>query len=309
MGPTASGKSDAAIRLAKKIGGEIISADSRQIFRGMDKGTGKVIKDDTIPKEQAARNKHTEYFFSDGVRHYLIDMINPMEDFNVSHFKIAAEKAIEKIFAKKKIPIICGGTGFWIDTLISDIPLPEVPPNELLRSKLQSKSAEELFFLLQEKDQERALAIDPCNKVRLIRALEIINALGKVPPIQDTKYKIQNKNYDFLQLAISVPKELLDEKIKKRLNQRFDEGMIEEIKQLHAQGVSYEWMEKIGLEYRWISRFLQGKVLEKEMREKLFYDIVHYAKRQITWLRKNSQILWCSNYTEIEKAVGSFLGK
>ena len=309
MGPTASGKSDAAIRLAKKYDGEIISADSRQIYRGMDIGTGKVIKDDSMSKEQEPKNKYGEQFISEGVIHHLIDVAQPMEDFNVSHFKKEASAAIEHILAKGKLPIICGGTGFWIDAVVNDTQLPEVAPNDLLRSKLQSKSAGELFSLLQEKDPERAVTIDPHNKVRLIRALEIIQALGSVPRIRNAHYKIHHTKYNFLQIALDIPRETLNAKIKKRLDQRFHEGMVDEIEKLHANGVSYAWMEKIGLEYRWIARFLQGKVSEKEMREKLFYDIIHYAKRQMTWLRKNPAIRWQSNYDEMEEAAGSFLSE
>lgn len=309
MGPTASGKSDAAIRLAKKYDGEIISADSRQIYRGMDIGTGKVIKDDSMSKEQEPKNKYAEQFISESVIHHLIDVAQPMEDFNVSHFKKEASTAIEHILAKGKLPIICGGTGFWIDAVVNDTQLPEVTPNDLLRSKLQSKSAGELFSLLQEKDPERAVTIDPHNKVRLIRALEIIQALGSVPRIRNAHYKIHHTKYNFLQIALDIPRETLNAKIKKRLDQRFHEGMVEEIEKLHANGVSYAWMEKIGLEYRWIARFLQGKVSEKEMREKLFYDIIHYAKRQMTWLRKNPAIRWQSNYDEMEEAAGSFLSE
>lgn len=310
MGPTASGKSDAAIKLAKEFNGEVISADSRQIYKGLNLGSGKITRDKFKPifNFQFSIFKHKEGFYSEGIKHYLIDVAEPMEEFNVSHFKKAAEKAIEEILSKGKLPIICGGTGFWIQALTNDMQLPDVKPNPALRSMLRSKSAEELFEQLKKIDPERAKKIDGKNPVRLIRAIEIATAIGKVPAIQDTRYKIQDTNkYEFLEIAIDVPREILNAKIKKRLDERFDAGMIEEAENLNKNGVSFEWMEKIGLEYRWISRFLQKQISLQEMQEKLYFDSIHYAKRQMTWLKKNKKILWQENYDQIKKEVEKFL--
>jgi tRNA dimethylallyltransferase len=315
MGPTASGKSDVAIKLAQKFNGEIISADSRQIYRGLNIGSGKV---------PGAWSVEHGAWISEKIPHYLIDVAQPMEDFNISHFKTLANEAIEKILAKGKIPIICGGTGFWIDAVVSDINLPEVPPNFELRKKLEKQSLEELFEELQKLDPERASSVDKKNKYRLVRALEIIEKLGSVPSLQDTKKQAENPKYEFLQIGILTERETLNEKIKKRLESRFGEptstrrndhsstrggGMIKEVEDLHAKGVSFEWMEKIGLEYRWISRFLQEKFSPEEMKEKLYFDIIHYAKRQMTWFRKNKEIIWLKNYEDIEKETKNFLKK
>lgn len=297
-GPTASGKSDVAIRLAKAIGGEIISADSRQIYKGLNIGSGKV---------HGAWSMEHGAFLSEGVPHHLIDVANPMEDFNISHFKKLAEEKIEEILSREKIPIICGGTGFWIDSVVKNSMIPEVVPNEELRNMLRSKSEEELFQELQKLDPERAKNIDAKNKVRLIRALEIVEKLGVVPALQDA----ENTKYDFLQIGLDVPKEILHEKIKKRLDERFEEGMIEEVEGLmnppSGGGVNPEWLERIGLEYRWISRYLQNKVTLEEMKEKLYFDIIHYAKRQMTWFRRNKNIIWLKDYAEIEKTAKKFL--
>lgn len=300
LGPTASGKSDIALKLAKKFHGEIISADSRQVYRGMDLGTGKVQKDESKIKKQESRSN---IFSSEGVQHHLIDIINPEEEFNVSHFKKAAQEAIEEILAKEKVPIICGGTGFWIQALTDNIILPEVKPDPVLRNMLRSKSTEELFFELEKLDPERAQTIDAKNPVRLIRAIEIATTLGKVPT---KKNHIENK-YEFLQIAILVPREILNEKIKKRLDERLEQGMIQEVANLHENRVSWQWMEQIGLEYRWISRYLQNKITQEEMKEKLYFDIIHYAKRQMTWLKKNKKILWRENYAAIEEDAAMFL--
>jgi tRNA dimethylallyltransferase len=319
-GPTASGKSDAAIRLAKAINGEIISADSRQIYKGLNIGSGKVVRD----KIQDTRYKIQENtYFSEGIAHHLIDVAQPLEDYNISHFKKDAGKIIQNIVERGKIPIICGGTNFWIDSIVHDSQIPEVAPNEELRKELQQKSAEELFSELQKLDPERAKNIDAKNKVRLIRAIEICKALGSVPKLKNNNChsgldpestqilnQVQNdREYDFLQLGISTEREKLNEKIKLRLEQRFKEGMIEEVENLSKNGVSFEWMEKIGLEYRWISRYLQNKVSLEEMKEKLYFDIIHYAKRQMTWLKRNKEIIWTKEYEEIETEAKNFLKK
>ena len=290
-GPTASGKSAAAILLARKLKGEIISADSRQVFVSMDLGTGKVAKD-----------PNQDEFYSEGVRHYLIDIVNPNDEFNVSHFKKAAEISITEILKEGKLPIICGGTGFWIRSLIDNIDLPKVKPNLKLREELNKFSATKLFNKLEKLDPERAKNIDKNNKVRMIRAIEIATAIGKVPTP-----KIQESEFDVLKLALSVNKEILDAKIKKRLEERFEQGMVLEVQGLHDSGISWEKLEAFGLEYRWISRYLQNKISFDEMKEKLFFDIVHYAKRQSTWLRKEKDMIWCNNYDQIEKQAKNFL--
>jgi len=231
-----------------------------------------------------------------------------MEDFNVSHFKKAATVAIEDILSRGKLPIICGGTGFWIDALVNNIDFPEVEPDPELRSMLRSKSTQELFAMLSKLDPERAKTIDKNNPVRLIRAIEISTALGAVP--KPRTYHLE-PSYSFLQIGIDVPREVLNEKIKKRLDDRFHEGMVAEIENLHnppaGGGVSWEWMEKIGLEYRWLARYLQGQFSMEDMREKLYFDIIHYAKRQMTWLKRDKNIIWLSNYEDIEKYAKDFL--
>ena len=336
MGPTASGKSGVAIQLAKKFGGEIISADSRQIYRGLDIGSGKVERDAInsqlvisaphkgsstpfmgveLPSDKPEQIKLTRYnqkevFISEGIRHHLIDVAKPQEDFNVSHFKKLAQKKIEEILQRQKVPIICGGTAFWIDALTKNLNLPEVPPDEILREQLALETTEELFAKLEKLDPERAKNIDSQNKVRLIRAIEICKVLGKVPKINTTwnmKHETKNTKYNFLEIGIEVPREILNEKIKKRLEERFSEGMLTEVANLHKKGVSWKWMERIGLEYRWIARFLQGKFSEDEMKQKLYFDSIHYAKRQMTWLQRNPNIIWCSGYKEIKKEVEKFL--
>ncbi|MDP4001577.1 MAG: tRNA (adenosine(37)-N6)-dimethylallyltransferase MiaA [bacterium] len=280
LGPTASGKSDLAIKLAQKFNGEIISADSRQVYRGMDIGTGKVTK-----KEQKL------------VPHHLLNIANPKSIFSVSKFKKLAQQKIKDILKRNKLPIIVGGTGQYIDTLIYDLALPEVPPDYKLRAKLEKQSTEQLFARLQKFDPERANNIDRHNPRRLIRALEIIISTGKPVPFWSTKfYSLSPKSYDVLWLGLN-PKNL-DQRIASRLSARFKQGMIAEIKKLHTAGVSWKRLYDFGLEYRWISEFLQNKITEKEMLTGLEHAIRQYSKRQITWFKRNKKIHWIKNQNQ-----------
>ncbi len=272
VGPTASGKSALAIKLAKKFNGEIISVDSRQVYRGMDIGTGKVTK-----AEQRM------------AKHWLIDIVSPKTNFSAAQFKKLADKKMEDILKRGKLPIIVGGTGFWIKAVVDNIKFPEVKPDWNLRKKLEKKSTIVLFKMLQNIDPDRATEIGRFNKVRLIRAIEIVRVLGKVPKIGI------NPKYDALQLGISWPKEELYKRIKTRLDKRFKQEMIKEVERLHGQGISWQRLENFGLEYRWIAKYLQNKMTLEEMKEKLFQEIKNYAKRQMTWFNKDKGIYWVKN--------------
>lgn len=304
VGQTSSGKSDVAIKLANLFDGEIISADSRQVYRGMNIGTGKVtgfLRPAIISKRSASRDL---IFVSENIPHHLIDVASPRTEYNASKFKRAAGKAIRDILSRGKLPIICGGTGFWIKAIVDNVVFPEVKPDKKLREKLQKFDAEKLFQKLQKLDPKRAESIDRRNKVRLIRALEIIQTLGQVPKPQKKK----RTDYEFLQIGLDWPKEELYARIKKRLDNRFGQGMIQEVSDLHFQNkISWKRLERFGLEYRFIALFLQDKISETEMREKLFEASKDYAKRQLTWFKKDRRIIWQKNYTEIKSAVSEFI--
>ncbi len=291
LGPTSSGKSEAAIRLARKFYGEIVSADSRQIYRGMDIGSGKVTK-----KEQQM------------AKHWMLDIISPKTNFSAGQYKKKAMRIVDDILKRGKLPIICGGTGFWIKAVVDNVDFPEVKPNWKLRKNLSLKSAEELFKELKKLDPGRAANIDAKNKVRLVRAIEIVKALGKVPPLSPQS-TADSSRYEALQIGIEMPKEILHGRIKKRLEKRFAAGMIDEVASLHAQGVGWKRLESFGLEYRWISLYLQEKVSETEMKEKLFRESKDYAKRQMTWFRKDKRIIWLEKYSDIEKQAEKFINK
>lgn len=288
LGPTSSGKSDVAIWLAKKLNGEIISADSRQIYKWMDLGTGKISK-----VEQKL------------VKHWMIDIIGPKANYNVTKFKKDANYVINYVIKKNKLPIICGGTGFWIKAVVDDVDFPEVKPDQKLRNKLAKESLDKLFLMLKKLDQKRAENIDAKNKVRLIRAIEIAKKLGYVPKIDNKK--TLNKNYQFLQIGIDVSKEKLHKNIKKRLEKRFKEGMIKEVKKLHTSGLSWKKIQSFGLGYYWIPLFLQNKITQSELFEKVYQAEKDYAKRQMTWFKKDKRIKWLKNYREIEKEIQKFI--
>jgi tRNA dimethylallyltransferase len=270
VGPTASGKSDLAIRLARKFNGEIISADSRQVYRGMDIGTGKVTK--------------TEQKFA---RHWLLDITSPKRQFSVAQWRTLAQRAIRDIVRRGKLPIICGGTGFWIDALIYNLNLPKVKPDAKLRARLEKLPASALFTRLRKLDPARAITIDRHNPRRLIRALEIVMKTGRaVPPEKN------GSPYEPFILGISVPRERLTRRIEKRLDTRLKAGMVAEVSRLHRQGISWNRLESFGLEYRWLARYLQRQITRTEMRNGLLRDIIQYSKRQMTWFKRNKDISW-----------------
>ena len=292
LGQTSTGKSDFAVEIAKQINGEIISADSRQVYKGMDLGTGKITK-----KEMK------------GIPHYLLDIFSPSKVFTVNIFQKLASKKIEEIVKKGKVPIICGGTGFYIDALINGIIFPEVAPNKELRKSLEDKTNEQLFVILEKLDKNRAENIDKNNKVRLIRAIEIAKALGKVPVLQTSNIC---KNDSVIKIGLTLPSEILKERIKARLLSRIKKGMIKEVKELHNNGASWKRLNSFGLEYRHVALYLQNKIKKDEMIEKLNTDIWHFAKRQKTWFKRDQNILWIdprkkSDELRVKKSIKRFL--
>lgn len=287
VGPTASGKSSLGIYLAQKLGGEVISADSRQVYKGLDIGTGKVTK-----KEMA------------GVPHHLLSVVSPKKQFTADDFVKHSEKILKRLIYQTPTttPIVVGGTGFYVDTLLGRMSIPEVPPNPALRARLEKKSAEELFAMLQKADPARSQTIEPHNKRRLIRALEIAAALGTSPvtaPVQ---------KYDVLWIGINPTPEVLKKNIHTRLVARMKQGMVNEAKKLHKAGLSYKRMEDLGLEYRYLARLLQHKLTKEEFLEQLEREINKYAKRQWKWFKRNTDIRWVTSKGEALRLAKEFCG-
>jgi len=287
LGPTASGKTDLSIKLAKKFNGEIVSADSRQIYKGMDIGSGKVTK-----KEMA------------GIPHYLLDVANPKNRFSVVQYQKLALKAIKNIQKRNKLPILVGGTGFYIQSVVDGIIIPEVTPNWALRAKLEKLPLPELVKQLAKLDPVRAGNIDQNNPRRVVRALEVVHTLGRPVPTLRSK----ENGFNSLQLGITKPPEELKKLIHRRLQKRLkNNAMINEVKKLHKNGVSWKRLEELGLEYRLVAQHLQYEISKKEMMNAIQLESEHYAKRQMTWFKRDKKIKWIKNYKQAEILAKNFL--
>jgi len=337
LGPTASGKTKLAIKLALRLsseqakkrfgikGVEIVSADSRQVYKGMDIGTAKITRDRPNKKRIGTNrkrifDKNSISFDSDsseylhrGIPHYLLDVANPKRKFTVAQYRKLALKAIEKIQKKNKIPILCGGTGFYIQAVVDGLIIPEVPPDWKLRKKLEKKSVGELFKILKKLDPRRAKKIDKKNPRRLIRAIEICKKIGKTPPL-----KFKPLPYPVLMIGITRTRKELKQRIKKRFFDWLKRGLILEVMKLKKMGISSKRIEEFGMHYREISKYLKGEISEKEMIENSVREIQNYAKRQLTWFKKypapeqvrcgTSKIInWVKNFKEAEKLVKDYL--
>jgi tRNA dimethylallyltransferase len=288
LGTTASGKSGLAVRLAKRFDGEVISADSRQVYRGLDIGTEK-----TTAEEM------------DGIPHYLIDIADVGETFSAADFKRQAETSIDDILRRQKLPIIAGGTGFYTRILLENIDLPEVPPDESLRRDLDGQTNEELYEKLLALDPRRAGEIDRHNPRRLIRAIEIACAFGAVPNVSK-----KMPRFDSLRIGLAVPDDVVKERITQRLTAALKRGLVEETRSLHEEkNISWDRIDELGLEYRIVAGFLRGEIPENELQDRLIESVWHYAKRQKTWLKKEPAICWFApeQWEEIVQAVDEFL--
>jgi tRNA dimethylallyltransferase len=288
LGPTSSGKSSLAISLARKFNGEIISADSRQVYKNMDIGTGKVTK-----AEQKL------------VPHHLLDMVSPKKQFTVAEFKPLAQKAIDQIRKKNKLPFLVGGTPFYIYAVIDNLQIPEVAPNLKLRKQLEKKSLGQLFAILKKLDPVRSQNIDAKNPRRLIRAIEIIKTTGQSVPV--LSFPRTRESSEVLILGIQKDQNELYKLIDKRLEARLEQGMILEIKKLLKQKISHKRLQEMGLEYRFVSLYLQGHLTYEKMIEQLKNAIHKFSKRQMTWFKTDSRIKWVKNQKEAERLIKNYL--
>lgn len=278
IGPTASGKTSLAIEVAKKLNGEVISVDSRQVYKDLNIGTEKVTQEEM-----------------GGIPHHMIDIVDPEEVYTVEQFQKDARTCIENILAREKVPILAGGSGQYMDAVLYDTKFPQVPPNEKLRKDLEDVPVAALFKVLQDQDPKRAETIDPHNKQRLVRALEIIDALGEVPAQEDPK-----PVYGFQYFGIEISKEELKKRIEKRLDQTLEKGLIEEVSKMRER-LGDERLNELGLEYRVIKEYLDEKINKEELKEKLLQELLGYAKRQMTWFKKNEDIEWLSREEILSK--------
>lgn len=273
VGPNASGKSDLAVKIARAIDGQVISADSRQVYKGLDIASGKVTK-----KEMG------------GIKHHLLDVASPRATFTVTRYRDLALKAIKKIQNEGQTPILCGGTGFYIRAIVDGIIIPEVKPDWTLRKKLEKLTPEKLYAMLQKLDPRRAQTIEKQNPRRLIRAIEIVKTTKEpVPEIQKNPLP-----HEMLVLGLKIDQNKLRRLIAARTQKRLKMGMVAEVKRLRQSGLSWKKLENFGLEYRAIAHFLQKKISRQEMVDTINKEDFQYAKRQMTWFKRDNRIIWTS---------------
>ena len=288
-GPTASGKTALSIELAKKINGEIISGDSMQIYKDMDIGTAKPTKEEM-----------------QGIRHYLIDFVEPSKRYSVAEFKKDAENAIEEILKKGKVPIIVGGTGLYIDSLIYGIEYQDIKIDEKYRKELEKRAEVEGLQKLYEEayniDSRAAEKISKNDKKRIIRILEIYKATGKTKTEQEIESRKKESKYDYIVFAINMDRQKLYERINKRVDIMIKQGLIEEVENLLKKYNKFPTAMQ-GLGYKEVVEYLDGKVAKEEMIEKIKMETRRFAKRQITWFKKNKQIIWIDGLKDKEDNI------
>ena len=292
-GPTASGKTALSIELAKKIKGEIVSADSMQIYKDMDIGTAKP----TVEEMQ-------------GIEHYLIDFVPPDDRYSVADYKIDAKKAIKKILEKGKTPIIVGGTGLYVDSLIYEIEYPNIEFDENYRKELEEQVEKQGLDKLYEQakiiDPQAIEKISKNDKKRILRVLEIYHATGKTKTEQEVESRKKEVEYDYKVFALNWDREKLYERINKRVDIMIEQGLIEEVKQISKKYNKFPTAMQ-GLGYKEVVEYLEGNCTKEEMIEKIKKETRHYAKRQLTWFRKNSQTIWLNGQDDIQKNIDNIL--
>lgn len=289
-GPTASGKTALSIELAKKIDGEIISCDSMQIYKYMDIGTAKVTKEE-----------------ADGIKHYLIDIVEPNQRYTVSNFKADAEKCIEEILSKGKTPIVVGGTGLYVDSLVYgveyfDMEYDENYRNQLMEQAQTEQGLNELYNQAKEIDSKAIEKISPNDKKRIIRVLEIYKATGKNKTELEIESRKKGVKYDYHVFIVNMDREILYDRINRRVNIMIDKGLINEVREIYSKYDSFPTAMQ-GLGYKEVVEFIEGKTSKEEMIEKIQKESRHYAKRQLTWFRKDDSFIWIDGLKNIEDNI------
>lgn len=314
LGPTASGKTDLGLALAKKFDGEVVNADSRQVYKEMNIGTAKpagewrASEDSSSLRQLAelARNDNIpKRYLVENIPHHLMDIVAPDAEFTLADFKQHAQAAIADILSRGKLPIVIGGTGLYIWSLVDNLEIPRVAPDTRLRAELEKKSPEELVAMLKKIDPESAETIDTKNPRRVLRALEVAITSG------ESFVSAQKKGaplYDALQIGIDWPREELYRRIDERVDRQMDRGLLEETKTL-AQKYAWELPSMSGIGYRQLGYFLRGEIPLAEAVEILKRDTRRYAKRQMTWFKRDKRIHWLPgpDHTGAEKLLKEFI--
>ena len=278
-GPTATGKSASAVELALRMGGEVISADSMQVYRGMDIGSAKVTREEMR-----------------GVPHHLIDCVDPGETWNVVRFKEQASLAVRDIADRGKLPIVCGGTGFYIQALLYDIDFTQMEENAPLRKRLSDMAAEKgpeaVHALLAQRDPASAAAIHPGNVKRVIRALEFIEESGRSIAAHNAEQREKQSAYRSVFFVLTMDRAKLYERIDRRVDIMMQQGLLEEVTRLRDMGIARDSTAMQGIGYKQIYGFLEGEYDLEEAVRLIKRDTRHFAKRQLTWFRREKEVLW-----------------
>ena len=274
-GPTAVGKTSLSINLAKEINGEIISADSMQVYKKMDIGTAKIKKEEM-----------------DGIKHYLIDIIEPTEDFHVARFKELVVDAISEIYSKGKIPIICGGTGFYIQAVLYDIDFSENEIDKNYRAYLDGFTSDELHNMLKKVDDESATSIPAANKKRVIRALEYYHQTGEKFSVHNLIQRQKKSPYNFAYFVLNDDRQLLYNRIDKRVDIMMEQGLLNEVENLVNQGVKKGMTAMDGIGYKELLDYLEGNTTLEYAIDLIKKKSRNYAKRQLTWFRREEDVIW-----------------
>src|SRR5450631_1400882 len=282
LGPTASGKSALGITLAQHFNGEIVSAASRQVYRGMDIGTAKV-----TPVERAL------------VPHHLLDIADAQNIYTVAQFQHDAIAAINDILARGRQPFLVGGSAHYIQAVVDNLDIPHVPPQPELRMELEARPLADLLAQLEELDPQSAATIDRNNPRRIQRALEVCLITGK--PFSEQR-SMSRPLYDCLLLGIQWPRDILYKRIDMRIDERMGQGLVQEVDTLLASGLGHERLDAMGLEYRFVSRWLRGEFADKaEMIQRLKYATHDFVRRQLSWFRKDQRIQWIDGGDNMEQ--------
>lgn len=278
-GPTAVGKTELSIRLAKELNGAVISADSMQIYKGMDIGSAKVRKEEM-----------------QGIEHYLIDELDPKEEFHVVRFQQMAKKTMDEIYDKGKLPIIAGGTGFYIQALLKDIDFTETGKETDIRSKYheisKKEGAEKLYGLLKQKDPKAAEYIHPNNVKRVIRALEFFDETGECISEHNTQQSQKTSPYTYAYFVLNDDRAVLYDRINRRVDKMLDDGLLEEVTRLKEMGLKEDDISMKGIGYREFFPYFRGEISLEEAIEAVKADSRHFAKRQITWFKREKDAIW-----------------
>ena len=288
-GPTASGKTALSIELAKKINGEIVSCDSMQIYKEMNIGTAKPTKEEM-----------------QGIKHYMIDIISPDERYSVADYKKQAKEAIKEILSKGKVPIVVGGTGLYVDSLIYEIDYPEIEFDEKYREELEQeveeRGLEALYEKAKEIDEEAIKKISSNDKKRILRILEIYHATGKNKTEQEKESTKTPVEFDYKVFALNMDREKLYERINKRVDLMIENGLIEEVENIYKKYNKFK-TAMLGLGYKEVVKYLEKRLTKEEMIEKIKQETRKFAKRQLTWFRKNKETIWLNADDTIQNTI------